>query len=89
MGQFLSFFCIDKNANRENCKGRRHKAAIAVGKKPLTTKGSGERRKLPQRDLGQSPRNRSDFERFMPKWSAFWDDVNIIFKKKLNRKNSR
>src|SRR6218665_3936887 len=38
---FFSFFCIDKNANRENCKGRRHKAAIAVGKKPLTTKGSG------------------------------------------------
>jgi len=38
-------------------------AAIAEGKKPLTTRGSGERRKLLR------PRSRRDFQHFMPKWS--------------------
>ena len=40
-------------------------------------RGQGERRELPQRGLGQSPRNRSDFEHFMPKLSTFWDLVNL------------
>jgi len=39
----------------KNCKRRRREAAIAEGKKPLTTKGSGEPRKLP---------HRRDFEQF-------------------------
>jgi len=25
-----------------------------------------------------SPRNRRNFEHFIPKWSAFWDIVNLI-----------
>src|SRR6218665_690029 len=33
-------------------------------KEAPTTRGSGERRKLPQRGLGRSPRNRRDFEQF-------------------------
>ena len=37
--------------------------------------GLGERRKLPS----GSPRNRRNFEHFMPKWSVFWDVVNLIF----------
>ena len=47
-----------------NCKRRRREAAIAEGKKPVPTRGSGERR---------------NFEHFTPKWSAFWDVVNLIF----------
>src|SRR6218665_985382 len=45
--------------------------------KAPTTRGSGERRKLPQRGLGQSPRNRRNFEHFKPKWSTFWNTVNL------------
>ena len=45
-------------------KRRRRETAIAEGKKPLTTRGLGERRKLPQRGLRRNPRNRRDFERF-------------------------
>src|SRR6218665_1856907 len=33
---------------------------------PSRLGGLGERRKLPRRDLGRSPRNRRDFEHFMP-----------------------
>jgi hypothetical protein len=40
-----------------NCERRRREAAIAEGKKPLTTRGMGERRKLPHRGLGRSPRS--------------------------------
>src|SRR6218665_4166804 len=50
--------------NRENlgkCKRRRREAAIAEGKKPLTIRRSGERRKLHQRGLGRSPRSRRNF----------------------------
>src|SRR6218665_1856162 len=39
----------------------------------------GERRNLPQRGLGRSPRNQRDFEHFNPKWSTFWDPVNLTF----------
>jgi len=31
------------------------------------------------RGLGRSPRKRHNFEHFMPKWSAFWDVVSLIF----------
>src|SRR6218665_3186234 len=55
---------------------------------PSRLEGLGERRKLPQRGLGRRPRNRRDFEHFKPKWSTFWDPVNLTFKKKLNRRNS-
>src|SRR6218665_1939665 len=60
-------------------KRRRRETAIAEGKKPLTTRGSGERRELPQRGLGRSPRNRRNFEHFKRKWSTFLDPVNITF----------
>jgi len=40
VGQFLSFH-IYRNANLGNCKRRRHEAAIAEGKRALTTRGSG------------------------------------------------
>ena len=61
-------------------KRRRRETAIAEGKKPLTTiGGQEERRKLPQRGLGRSPRNRRDFEHCKPKWSKFWDPVNLTF----------
>jgi len=58
---------------------RRREAAIAEGKKPLPTRGSGERRKLLQRGLWRSPRSRRNFEHFMPKWSEFSDVVNFLF----------
>ena len=58
-------------------KCRKRETAIAEGKKPLTTRGPGERRKLPQRGLGRSPRNRPDFDYFKPKWSTFWDPGNL------------
>src|SRR6218665_2782537 len=62
-----------------NCKCRRREAAIVEGKKPYRLGGLGERRKLPQQGLGRSPKNRRNFEHFMPKWSAFWDVVNLIY----------
>jgi|SRR6218665_2067519 len=55
-----------------NCKRRRREAAIAEGKKLLATRGSRERRKLPRGVWGRSPRNRKDFEQFMPKIVHFW-----------------
>ena|SRR6218665_3968262 len=67
------------------CKRRRREAAIAEGKKPLTTIGGlRERRKLPQRGL----ENRSDFGHFMPKLGTFWDLVNLRFLT-IKSKNSR
>ena len=47
-----------------NSKRRRHEAAIAEGKKPLPTRGSGERRKL-------RPRNLINLEYFMLKGIHF------------------
>ena len=44
---------------------------------PSRLGGLEERSKLPQRGLGQSPRNRSDFEHFMPKLGTFWDLVSL------------
>ena len=60
-------------------KRRRRETAIAEGKKPLMTRGSEECHKLPERGLGLSARNRRDFEHFKPKWSTFWDPVNLTF----------
>ena len=53
--------------------------AIAEGKKLLATRGLGERRKLLQRGLGRSLRNRSDIEHFRPKLGTFWEFVNLRF----------
>ena len=69
-------------------KRRRRKTAIAEGKKPLTTRGLGERRELPQRGLGLRPRNRSNFEHFKRKWSIFLDPVHLIFLNNKIEKNS-
>src|SRR6218665_1687510 len=71
--------CQAFDEKRGSCKRQRREAAITEGKKPLTTRGSGERCKLPQRSLGRSPRKRRDFEHFMPKWSTFLALVNLIF----------
>src|SRR6218665_3347172 len=58
---------IGDNASAEGAKLRLPKA-----RSPLTTRGSGERRKLPLRGLGWSLRSRHDFEHFVPKWSTFY-----------------
>src|SRR6218665_940731 len=50
--------------------------------------GLGERRKLPQWGMGRSPRNRSNFEHFMPKLGTIWDLVNLRFLT-IKSKNSR
>src|SRR6218665_3297268 len=61
------FFCW---GGVRGIKRGRRETTIAEGKKPLTTRGYGERRKLPQRD---------DFEHFKPKYSTFLDLVNLTF----------
>src|SRR6218665_555493 len=71
--------CQALDEKRGSCKRQRQEAAIAEGKKQVTTMGSGERRKLPQWGLGQSPRKGRDFEHFMPTWSTFLALVNLIF----------
>ena len=68
-----------------NCKRRRREDATVEEKKPFTTRGLGKRRKLPQQGLGQIPRNRHDFEHFLPKWSTFWDLVNLIFNNQIEK----
>src|SRR6218665_1418977 len=45
-------------------------------------------RGLPSGVWGRSPRNRSDFEHFMPKLGTFWDLVNLRFLT-IKSKNSR
>src|SRR6218665_339713 len=55
------------------------KLRLPKARSPLRLGGLGERRKLPQRGPGQSPRNRRDFEHFIPIWSTFWALVNLIF----------
>jgi len=86
-GEILEFFAYKHVGNCwGNCKRRRREAAIAKGKKLLPTRGSEERRKLPQLGMGRSPRIRRNFEHFMPKWSAFWDAVNLIFFKNQSEK---
>jgi len=43
-GEILEFFTYE-HVSRGNCMRRRREDAIADGKKPLPTRGSGERRK--------------------------------------------
>ena len=52
-GNFRVFAC--KHVSRRNFKRRRREGAIAEGKKPLPTMGSGERRKLPSGVRGGDP----------------------------------
>src|SRR6218665_1902543 len=65
--------------NTGNCKPRRREAAIAEGKKPLRLGSLTERRKLPQRGLGRSPRNRRDFEQFSCNMEYIWALPNLVF----------
>src|SRR6218665_1578519 len=60
----------------EGVEGERFKFPKA--RSPYRLGGLRERRKFPKRGLGQSPRNRRNFDHFMPKWSAFLDIVNLI-----------
>jgi len=55
---------LEECRSRKNCKRRRREAPIVDGKKPLRLGDLGERLKLPQQGLGQSLRNRRDFEQF-------------------------
>src|SRR6218665_224995 len=65
---------------RGNCKRRRREAAIAEGKKPLTTRGSGERRiRSPSGVWGGAPETDAILNNFLAKWSTFWALVNLIF----------
>ena len=57
---------VGQTASAEGAKLRLLKA-----KSPLRLGCLRERRKLPQLGLGRSPRNRSDFERFMQKLGPF------------------
>jgi len=66
-----------KNGEVASAKGA--KLRLPKARSPLRLGGLGERRKLPQRGLGRSPRKRRDFEHFMPKWSTFLALVNLIF----------
>ena len=84
-----SWGCLWECGSSSNCECQRREAAFAESKKPFATRGLGERRKLPQRGLGRSPRNRTDFEHFMPKLGPFWDLVNLRFFSNQMEKNSR
>ena len=55
------------------------KLRLPKARSPSRLGSLGERRKLPQRGLGRSPKNRVDFEHFKPKWSTFWDPGNVTF----------
>src|SRR6218665_4126126 len=63
-----------ESASAEGAKLRLPKA-----RSPSRLGGLGERRKFPQRGLGRIPRSRRDFENFKPKWTTFWDPVNLTF----------
>ena len=82
-------FCVWGLTGREVLFGGAKKGLSAEGAKlrfrrarsPSRLGGLGVRRKLPQWGLGRSPRNRRDFEDFMPKLSrpTFCDPVNLTF----------
>jgi len=55
------------------------KLRLPKARSPTRLGGLRERRKLPQLGLERSPRIRRDFEHFKPKWSPFWDPVNLTF----------
>src|SRR6218665_3759412 len=62
-----------------NWKRRRREAAIAERKKPFTTRGLGERRKLPSGVWGSAPETDAILNNFLAKLSTFWALVNLIF----------
>src|SRR6218665_2320556 len=62
------------------------KLRLLKARSPSRLGALGERRKIPQRGLGQSPRNQRDFEHFKPKWSTFSDPVNLTFLNNLIEK---
>src|SRR6218665_1639344 len=63
---------------REIASAKGAKLRLPKARSPFQLGSLRERRKLPQRGLGRSPRNPRYFEHFMPTWSAFWDVVNLI-----------
>ena len=63
----------------KNCKRRRREAAIAEGKKPLTTIGAGGAYDAPQRIWGGAPETDAILNNFLAHWSTFWAHVNLIF----------
>ena len=54
-----------------NCERRRRESAIAEGKKPLTSRGYRERRKLPQKP--------TQFLEFDAEWSSFLALIYLKF----------
>ena len=66
----------DRNwENWSQCKRRRREAAIAEGKKPFSTRGSGG---APEADAILNILCKNGVH-FMPKWSSFEDFANLIF----------
>src|SRR6218665_3854792 len=80
--EILEFFAY-RHVSGGNCKRPRREAAIAEGNNPLPTRGFGpwgSVESFPSGVWGGAPcRKRRNFEHFMPKWSAFWDVVNLTF----------
>src|SRR6218665_1088417 len=64
---------------REIASAEGGKLRLPKARSPLRLGSLRKRRKLPQQDVGRSPRNSLDFEHCMPKWSTVWDLVNLIF----------
>src|SRR6218665_995565 len=74
MGRLFLFGGANGGLSAEGAKLRLPKA-----RSPSRLGGLRERRKLPQRGLRRSSRNRCNFEHFKRKWSAFLDPVNLTF----------
>ena len=66
MSKFFSELFAYKHASQRYCKHRRREVAIAEGKKPLPTRGLGERRKLPA-GSGAEPQKPTQFSTFHAK----------------------
>jgi len=77
-GNICEFFAY-KYVRHKNCKRRRREAAIAEGKKPLTTRGSGGASKAPPAGSGAEPQKRTRFWIFHAKWSTFSALVSLMF----------
>src|SRR6218665_3962398 len=71
------FFCFGGAKGGLSAEGV--KLRLPKARNPSRLGSLGERRKLPQRGLGRSPRNRRNCEHFKPKWSTFWDPGNLTF----------
>src|SRR6218665_505366 len=70
---------------REIASAKGAKLRLPKARSPFRLGSLKERRKLPQRRLGLRPRNRRDFEHFMPNGAHFGALFNIIFLT-INRK---